>query len=435
LRRADPPSALHGRLSGLRRAAARLARRDPGELVAISAEALGRYKLRTALSVLGVVLGIAAVIAMMSVSEGARREALAQMELLGLDNLVARNRVLGVSGGSPPPSAGLTMGDAERLPALVPLLRAAAPLVERWPTLSVGGRGQRMAQVVGVSEAYQDVLRLQVARGRFLGPLDLRSRARVCVLGSVLSRAVFGFRDPLGESVKLDQDWYRVVGVLADRAADVGAIGALAARDLNQIVIVPISSLVDATPEGDPGKQVDEIWIQVRDGGRVLELGQAVQHALARLHRGVEDVEVVIPRELLNQRYRTQRTFSVVVGSVAVLSLLVGGIGIMNIMLASVLERTHEIGIRRTVGATRRDVTLQFLTESLLMTLSGGAAGILLGVAVSFGITAYAGWSTSVSLAAVVLALVVSVAVGLGFGIYPATRAAALQPIEALRYE
>ena len=226
-----------------------------------------------------------------------------------------------------------------------------------------------------------------------------------------------------------------MVGVLADRAGDAQAIGALAARDLNLAALVPISALLDATPEGNPGKAVDELWIQVRDGERVLELGQAVQHALVRLHRGVQDVEVVIPRELLNQRYRMQRTFSVVVGSVAVLSLLVGGIGIMNIMLASVLERTHEIGIRRTVGATRRDVTLQFLTESLLMTLSGGAVGILTGVAVSFGITAYAGWSTSVSLAAVLLALLVSFAVGLSFGIYPARRAAALQPIDALRYE
>jgi putative ABC transport system permease protein len=371
----------------------------------------------------------------MSVGEGARREALAQMELLGLDNLVARNRVLGAAGTMAPPFAGLTLGDAARLPLLVPLLNAAAPLVERWPTISAGGRGQRLAQALGVTEAYESVLRLRVQRGRFLTPLDVRSRARVCVLGGVLSRALFGFRDPLGESVKLDQDWYRVVGVLGDRAADVSGIGALAARDLNQAAIVPISALLDATPEGNPGKPVDEIWVQVREGERVLELGEAVQHALTRLHRGIEDVEVVIPRELLNQRYRTQRTFSVVVGSVAVLSLLVGGIGIMNIMLASVLERTHEIGIRRTVGATRRDVTLQFLTESLLMTLSGGVVGILTGVAVSFGITAYAGWSTSVSLAAVLLALVVSFAVGLGFGIYPATRAAALQPIDALRYE
>jgi putative ABC transport system permease protein len=311
---------------------------------------------------------------------------------------------------------------------------AVAPLVERWPNVSAAGR-TRLVQALGVGHGYGRVLRLPLARGRFLTTLDERSRARVCVLGATLSRALFGFRNPLAESVRVDQEWYRVVGILAERGTDARAIGTIAARDLNQAVLLPISTLLGATSEGDPDQSVDEIWVQVADGERVMELGEAVQHAVTRLHRGVADAEVVIPRELLNQRYRTQRTFSVVVGSVAVLSLLVGGIGIMNIMLASVLERTHEIGIRRTVGATRRDVTLQFLTESLLMTLSGGAAGILTGVLVSFGITAYAGWSTSVSLYAVLLAFLVSFVVGLGFGIYPATKAAQLQPIDALRYE
>jgi putative ABC transport system permease protein len=433
---ADPAGRLGASFAALRRAASRLAGRDAAELVAISAEALGRYKLRTALSVLGVVLGVAAVIAMMSVSDGARREALAQMELLGLDNLVVRNGSPTGSpvAGSPEASAGLTLGDADALPRLVPLVAAVAPLVERWPNVSAAGR-TRLAQALGVGPGYAQVLRLPLARGRFLTTLDERSRAHVCVLGATLSRALFGFRDPLAESVRLDEEWYRVVGVLADRGSDARAIGTIAARDLNQAVLLPVSTLLGATSESDPSQSIDEIWIQVRDGERVLELGAAVQHAVTRRHRGVADAEVVIPRELLNQRFRTQRTFSVVVGSVAVLSLLVGGIGIMNIMLASVLERTHEIGIRRTVGATRRDVTLQFLTESLLMTLSGGAAGIFTGVLVSFGITAYAGWSTSVSVYAVLLAFLVSFVVGLGFGIYPATKAAQLQPIDALRYE
>ena len=430
---AEPAGRLARWLSDVRRVATRLTRRDPALLLSISAEALGRYKLRTALSVLGVVLGVAAVIAMMSVSEGARREALSQMELLGLDNLVVRNRILSAQPSAP--SVGLTTGDALHLPRLVPLVSAVAPLVERWPNVSAAGGRGRLTQVLGVTEGYEAVLRLGMSRGRFLTPLDVGSRAHVCVLGGTLSRALFGFREPLGESVKLDDEWYRVVGVLADRATDSRGIGALAARDLNQAALVPLSTLIGATPEGDPHKAVDEIWLKLTDGERVLQLGRAVQHAVSRLHRGADDAEVVIPRELLSQRYRTQRTFSVVVGSVAVLSLLVGGIGIMNIMLASVLERTHEIGIRRTVGATRRDVTLQFLTESLLMTLSGGAVGIVAGVAVSFGITAYAGWSTSVSPAAVLLAISVSFAVGLSFGIYPATKAAELQPIEALRYE
>jgi putative ABC transport system permease protein len=215
---------------------------------------------------------------------------------------------------------------------------------------------------------------------------------------------------------------------------DPRGVGTLAARDLNQAALVPISALLGRDPELDPRLAVGEIWIQLREGRRVAEVGRVVEHTLARL-RGVADAEVVVPRELLDQRYRTQRTFSVVVGSVAVLSLLVGGIGIMNIMLASVLERTREIGVRRTVGARRRDITQQFLAEALLMTLAGGAVGILAGVGVSWGITAYAGWSTRLSVFAVTLAVTVSAAVGLGFGIYPAVKAARLEPIDALRYE
>jgi putative ABC transport system permease protein len=212
-------------------------------------------------------------------------------------------------------------------------------------------------------------------------------------------------------------------------------VGALAARDLNQAVLVPLSALAGAPLRADPHRAVTEVWIRALDPDRVVEVARASQSVITRRHRGARDVEVVVPRELLDQRMRTQRTFRVVVGSVAALSLLVGGIGIMNVMLASVLERTHEIGIRRTVGATRRDVTLQFLVEALLMTLTGGTAGLLLGIGASWAITAYAGWSTHLSAQAVIMAVVVSAAVGLTFGIYPATRAAKLDPIDALRYE
>jgi putative ABC transport system permease protein len=255
----------------------------------------------------------------------------------------------------------------------------------------------------------------------------------VCVLGAALARALFGLADPVGGSVRIESDWYQVVGVLPDRSGDVRAVGTLAARDLGSSLLVPLASL--AAEAAGPYRAVEELWLQVRDGGRVAEAGRLIEAALARLHRGVADFEVIVPRELLAQRYRTQRTFSVVVGSVAALSLLVGGIGIMNIMLASVLERTREIGIRRTVGATRRDVTLQFLTESLLMTVAGGIAGIVLGVLVSWSITAYAGWRTWISPLSVALGVGVSAAVGLGFGIYPAAKAAALEPIDAVRYE
>jgi putative ABC transport system permease protein len=405
----------------------RLTSRDPAELLAISMEALSRYRLRTALSVLGVVLGVAAVIAMMSVTAGARKDALRQVELLGLDNIVVRSRAQGAHGG-------LTTGDAEKLRALVPLASFVTPLSERFVNVSAE-RGRQPAVLLGIVPEYKDVLGLSVGRGRFVAELDMKAAARVCVLGGTLSRALFGFRDPLGQSVRIGGEWYRVVGILTDRAADPGGVGALTARNLNQGVLVPLSAVLGQDPTADPRGRVEEVWIRIQEGRRVVEVGRVVEHTVRGLHKGADDFEVLVPRQLLSQRYRTQRTFGVVVGSVAALSLLVGGIGIMNIMLASVLERTHEIGIRRTVGATGQDITLQFLVESLLMTLSGGVAGIVAGVAISWGITAYAGWTTSVSLPAVMLAVAVSVGVGLTFGIYPARRAGRLNPIDALRYE
>jgi len=401
------------------------------EFLQIAAEALRRYKLRTGLSVLGVVLGVAAVIAMMSVSDGARREALRQVESLGLDNLVARSRGSSAFGGPP---HGLVAADVDRLTALVPLVHTAAPLVERYLRVAHADKAA-MTRVLGVRSTYRDILRLDVARGRFLSAVDERSLASVCVIGGSLASQLFGYRSPLGERLRAGDRYYEVVGVLRAQGSDPGAAGALAWRDLNQVVFVPLPTLSGRTLEVAPGQPVDEIWLQVADGERVDELASIVDHALVRFHGTHQDFDIIVPRELLAQRTRTQRTFSVVVGSVAALALLVGGIGIMNIMLTSVVERTHEIGVRRTVGATRRDVTVQFLVEALLMTLSGGVLGIAIGAGVSWVITAYAGWSTRVSPAAVALAFLVSLAVGVIFGLYPAVKAAQLEPVDAVRYE
>jgi len=432
LRRSESGSAAS--LASLLGAARRVARRDPGEVLRVSLEALGRYKVRTALSVLGVVLGVAAVIAMMSVTEGARREAMRQVASLGLDNVVARQR-----GPSPDQiqqsSPGLTFADAEALRELVPHVARVAPLIERYVEVGVPGKA-RTTLVLGTSPEYRGVMRLAESRGRFLAALDIQGASRVCVLGQELAEAFFGYRDPLGQAVRIQEEWYTIVGVLADRAVDTrGWTGSLPLRNLNESVLVPVTSLARQVQAKEATSRVDEVWVQLQSGDRVVEIGRVIASVLGKLHHGAADFDVVIPRELLQQRYRTQRTFGVVVGSVALLSLLVGGIGIMNIMLASVLERTHEIGIRRAVGATRRDVAVQFLTESLAMTLAGGAVGVVCGVLVSWAITAYAGWATSISTGAVFLALLVSITVGLTFGFYPARQAARLDPIDALRYE
>ncbi|MEQ1871293.1 MAG: ABC transporter permease [Vicinamibacterales bacterium] len=403
---------------------------DASELVGMATEALSRYKLRTSLSVLGIVLGVAAVIAMMSVSEGAARDALSQVEALGLDNLVARSRGGTSQGGR---WLGLTVQDVEQAAALMPHVHAISPLLER-PKRITYGDVSPTTRVLGVHASYQAILRLNVDHGRFLADTDDQHAARTCVLGAGLARSLFGYRDPLGDTVRIGGDYYRVVGVLREQRADPKGGAALAWRDVNQAAFVPFAAL-SARPEHlVPSQPVDELWLQLDDTEQVEALAQILDHTLATTSTHPR-FEIVVPRELLAQRYRTQRTFSVVVGSVAALALLIGGIGIMNIMLTSVVERTREIGIRRTAGATRRDVTLQFLVEALMMTIGGGVVGMVLGAATSWAIASYADWSTHVSMAAVALGFVVSLAVGLAFGLYPAMKAAALEPIDAMRYE
>ncbi|MCE2542111.1 MAG: ABC transporter permease [Acidobacteria bacterium] len=397
------------------------------EVLRISLEALGRYRLRTALSTLGIVLGIAAVIAMLSVGEGARQDVLRQVEQLGLDNVIVRTRGFGGD-------AGLRLEDAGLLGDVLPQVVAISPLIER-AVLASGPLDSRRASLLGVTPAYGEVLELDVDRGRFLTALDRRRVVPVCVLGARLRRVLFGYRDPIGEQVQLDRSWCEVVGVLAPRSTGGRAGRTAAARDLDSVVLASIAGVLAVSPSIAPGQSIDEVWIQVADGDDVPAVAGSISRTLARAHGVAPDIDVVVPRDLLNQRVRTQRTFNVVVGSVAVLSLLVGGIGIMNTMLTSVLERTQEIGLRRVVGATARDIVVQFLVESLMVTMTGGVVGIGAGVGTSYAITAYAAWNTSVSSVAVVLAVCVSAAVGLAFGIYPASQAARLQPVDAVRYE
>jgi len=400
-----------------------------GEYLRIAVEALGRYRLRTALSVLGVVLGVAAVIAMMSVSEGAARDALAQVDALGLDNIVAQST--GGLNERGTMKRSLAAADADRARDLIPSATLAAPVVSRFVRV---GRGDQISptQVLASTASFQHILRLKAERGRLLSETD--GESRVCVLGARIAQQFFGYRDPIGETVRIAEDHYRVIGVLREQGGDPQAGTTMAWHNVNRAILAPLSTITGKTITVVPNQPVEEIWVQVGSAERSVELGDVLRRMLLQT-RHADEFHIVVPRELLAQRYRTQRTFSVVVGSVAALALLVGGIGIMNIMLTSVVERTREIGVRRTAGAKKRDVTMQFLIETLLMTVGGGVAGIVIGAMVSVGISAYAGWSTYVSITAVLLGFVVSFFVGLVFGLYPAMKAAALQPVDAMRYE
>jgi putative ABC transport system permease protein len=397
-------------------------------LLRLGVRSLRLHKLRSSLSILGVVFGVAAVVAMSSVGEGARRETLAQIASLGIDTVTVRPRPAEPGEKAPP---ALPAATADSIGRVVPAVRAVAPLRVAELPAEAGGRTAAVI-AIGTTPAYRDATRLEVATGRFLADLDVADRKRVAVLGAAAARALFPLGSPVGETVRLGGDWFQVVGVLEGRASPRGRGAAIRGRDLNRSVLVPLSALDRGA--GRRPDSVDEVVFRVSTPEAVVS-GAGVALALVRRATGGEPVEAIVPREILRQRERTQRVFNVVTGAVAAISLLVGGIGIMNIMLASVAERTREVGVRRALGARRRDVAAQFLVESSLLTVAGGVLGSVLGLVGSALIQVFAGWPTAVHPLMLVAALVVALAVGIGFGFYPAWHAAGLDPVEALRQE
>ncbi len=399
---------------------------SPKALVRLGIRSLLLHKLRSGLSILGVVFGVAAVVAMSSVGEGARREAVAQIGSLGVDTITVRARK-----GLKPGEAGLRLRDALALAAVVPGVVAIAPVREATLEAEMGSR-HTDAVLVGTLPDYARTARLELASGRFLADLDVTDRKRVAVLGSAVARSLFPFGDPRGERVFVAGDYYQVVGVLAGRGRAGGRGAPIRTRDVNQCVFIPLPALDRGSDPRADG--VDEIVLRLQEAEQGSAAAEVVRSRLLRT-TGAEGFEVVVPREILRQKERTQRIFNVVTGAIAAISLLVGGIGIMNIMLASVAERTPEVGVRRAVGATERDIAAQFLTEASLLTVVGGLLGALLGIAGSVLIQRFAAWPTALSPLLLLLALPMALAVGIGFGFYPAREAARLPPMEALRRE
>jgi putative ABC transport system permease protein len=399
----------------------------PRLLVRLAGRSLLLHKLRSTLSILGVVFGVAAVVAMSSVGEGARREAVQQIGALGVDTITVHARP---PESGRPAGIGLGLADAASVAAVVPSALAVAPVRES--VLGAETPSRRLdVTVLGTTPDYAKAARIALGAGRFLTALDVRDRKRTAVLGAEVARSLFPLTEAVGETVRLGGDWYDVVGVLEPRGSRRSKGGPIRARDVNQVVLIPLPSL-DRGPDRRPDG-IEEILIRMEEGRAVTTAADVVRKVLAR-SSGAE-VDVLVPREILRQTQRTQRIFNVVTGAVAGIGLVVGGIGIMNIMLASVAERTREIGIRRAVGATRDEVAAHFLTEAALLTTSGGLAGIVLGLLGSGLIQRFAGWSTAVSPVMLMAALATALLVGIGFGFYPAWRAAHLEPMEALRQQ
>jgi putative ABC transport system permease protein len=278
---------------------------------------------------------------------------------------------------------------------------------------------------------------LALLEGRFFSPAEEDHASAVCVLGAGAKSNLFGTNNPLGQWVKLNQQWFQVIGVASPQLSSETEVSGIPAQDLNNLIYVPLNAAIFRLEDSysDARDEIDGIYLRLRDQANVPRIGQIVHAILDSTHHSAGDFTVIVPAELLAEQRRTERLFNAVMVAIASISLLVGGIGIMNIMLASILERTREIGVRRAVGARQFDIVRQFVIEATIISFAGGTFGIVFGFVMSRLIAWLAGWSTIVTVSSIVLAFLVSITVGLVFGIYPAVKAAKLDPVEAIRYE
>ena len=400
---------------------------------------LGANKLRTGLALLGIVIGVAAVISTMSVGRGAQEAVTANIESLGTNLLFVRPGEASVGGifGGQGSATTLTLEDANALvdPLFAPSVEAVAPELNTTGQI-VAGRENTFAQVLGITPDYLSVRNQTMATGQFIASAHVAASSEVVVLGSQISETLFGFRDPVGQTVRISGRLFTVIGVLESK----GGVG----LSIDNQVLVPITTAYhrlasQSTAQGEVN--VQSINVQVRSVDEIDEAELQIATVLRLRHRitGEDDFTVSSQQDTIETLEETQEAFVVFLAAIASISLLVGGIGIMNIMMVSVTERTREIGIRKAMGAKRRDIQLQFLSEATLLSLGGGGVGLLAGWLASNLLDGRSlggqPFQTAFSGDIAALALGVSAAIGLFFGIYPAVRAARLHPIDALRYE
>jgi putative ABC transport system permease protein len=418
-----------------------------GEMFFLGIRNLVGYPLRTFLTTLGIVFGVAAVIAMLAVGEGAQAEILAQIGKLGIRNVIV-NAVKPPEGQKPDTqrisSYGLTFRDYDQIRETIPGIRRALP-VHTVKDMAWQGRLGVPVTVYGVTTEHLDLLRLDLAKGRKLRPLDALRFRRVCVIRSSLARELGYFGDLLELEIRIGDDVYRVVGVLADEEFASHTQKALGIDRKSSEIYAPYETILarrgTLSVRRSSGSfeatdvELNQIVVEADSEDRVLATARMIQQVLEKNHDGIPDYEIVVPLELLKQRQKTQQTFNIVLFLIAFISLLVGGIGIANIMLASITERTREIGIRRALGAKKRAILSQFLTETVTISVAGGVLGVAVGLGVVFAVAPAFGFQGIVTAPTVILALSISCAVGILSGIFPAIRAARLDPIAALRYE
>ena len=408
--------------------------------LAMGLSSLLAHKLRSLLTMLGMIFGVGAVVAMLSITAGAAKQMMSFIDQLGVNNIIVeaheavdRNELQQVRAISP----GLTFRDFRAISENVQGLEALTPRKRFKPQHVLPKTAQEAPQLIGVLPNFVQINSLKLIAGRFFTDEENMRSEPICVLGESAKLNLLGYDDAIGKYVKINDVWLQVIGVLTPQASADTDVEGVQALNRNNLVIAPLNTVMRRFEDNTSWlkDEIDGIYMKVTSGTDSVETANVVRAILAATHKDAGDFSVIVPAGLLEERRRTQFIFEVVMICIAGISLLVGGIGIMNIMLATVLERTREIGIRRAIGARQSDIVRQFLMEAVLISIVGGLIGIAFGFTLSRLIATAAGWSTVVTTSSIAIAFGVSVFIGLLFGIYPAVQAARLDPIEAIRYE
>jgi putative ABC transport system permease protein len=404
---------------------------------------------------LGIIFGVGSVISMLSIGEGARTETLEQIELLGSNNIIVRAEEIENSENETTSyTPGLNLNDLEAIKKISPYIYSLTP--QRESKEKVMYKSNLIeANIIGTLVNYPNTFNSKLSQGTFFNYFQMQKYANVCVIGSDIKSEFFKFKNPINEKIKIGDLWFTVIGVIAPKKSITGNTSSTSFRNFNLDIYIPFSTMaykMDIYIEPSKRKEanwrdygnianaidrrsINQLTIKVTSDDKMMEVANLVNKILQRKHYKVADYKIIIPEEIMAQKQKTQRIFNIVMGAIAGISLLVGGIGIMNIMLANIMERTREIGIRRAVGATRQDVLQQFIFEALSISFVGGILGIITGYVLTVIISNYADWRTIITPFSIILAFFVSVFVGFIFGSYPAKKAAEKDPIESLRYE
>lgn len=396
------------------------------------------HKLRSFLSALGVLFGVGAVIGMLSIGEGAKQEVLNLIKMMGEKHIIIKvSKDFGKNNENKDKKFyGLGFSDLRFLKEGLPDLKALSPMkkFENLEVYSKEGETTK-ANLLAVQKDYKELVNLPISEGRFFVESDENGDFEVCVLGKKISLKLFGSENPFGKKIKILNHWYTVVGIVSNIKVKKGQLEGIEAEEFDKAIYVPLKSFILKEGIKRNDSTFDEISISLNNLRGLKEKKIYLEKLFKRLHQKVEDVEIVVPLLLLKQKQETQRIFNIVMGAIAGISLLVGGIGIMNIMLASVLERIREIGIRRAVGARKKDIMLQFLFEASFISAIGGFGGIILGFIIAKGVSFFAHWTTNVPFWSILLSFGISISVGIIFGYWPSKKAAEANPIESLKYE